>query len=113
MNRPDRTTVYAVYWPEHGVLKVGKGRSVERQKVWVRRGADVIMQLVDVPASWERRIHARLSATFLRAFDNERDARWLLGSAFGFSECFIVPAERRLEALSLIAAAIASEEAAG
>lgn len=111
MNRPDRTTLYAVYWRAEGVLKVGKGRTSDRQKVWVRRGAEVIMQMVDVPAIWEREIHRQLSAAFLQAFDNEGDARWLLGYAYGFSECFIVSPERRIDALALIAKAIAESGA--
>jgi len=108
-SRPDTCTLYAVYWRAEGVLKVGRGQDDARHKTWIRRGAEVAMLLTDVPVEWERAALDALRGPFLRAFDTEREARWLLGTSYGHTECFIVPAERRLEALALVAAAISRQ----
>lgn len=109
--RRETTTPYAVYWPAHGaddigVLKVGVEKSDQRHKLWERRGATLAALFVDVPAEWERKAHARLAERFPRAFDSEKDAKWLLGHGYGHTECFIVSPDERAEALRIVAAAI-------
>ncbi len=109
MIRPATTTLYAVWWDAGdglGVLKVGIGNATRHER-WTKRGAVLLALMPEAPREWERSIHRRLARRFLRAFDDARDARWMLGDGIGFTECFIVGAARRVEAIQLMAAAIA------
>lgn len=111
--RRETTTLYAVYWPNGdglGVLKVGIEKTDKRHKMWERRGATLIALLAGVPVAWERRAHARLAERFPRAFDTEKDAKWLLGHGYGHTECFIVSPDERTEALRIVVAACGEAE---
>ncbi|WP_417556130.1 hypothetical protein [Microbacterium sp.] len=110
-----RTNMYVAYWaPDEdgapGVLKVGVEKSDQRHREWIRRGAVLLAQFYGVPASWEKAAHAALGERFIRAFDSEGDAKWLLGTGYGFSECFLVAPNQQTEALRIVAAAIGGTE---
>ncbi len=113
LTRPETTTVYAVYWPPEGdgigVLKVGREKNERRHKLWVRRGATLLATFADVPIAWERAVLEELRGQFIRAFDSEADAKWLLGHGYGYTECFIVLEHQRLEALQMITRVISQQ----
>ena len=89
---PRLAMTYAVYWPEHQILKIGRAWKMSRLRGFGATGGVVIVLLRDTPAIWERGALAELDGWFERAFTRENDSLHLLRGGRGFTECFKVTA---------------------
>jgi hypothetical protein len=94
--------IYVMYWPEHGILKVGISAKA-RWEQWRRLGAVPIATADTCCMEHARTIEAwmlkRLSRFGARAFFSEEEARFALGKKRGgYSECYrLVQSPRRGE----------------
>jgi hypothetical protein len=90
MIRPERTTLYAVYWRTEGVLKVGRCWRAARYRELCATGGEVVFLMRDVPTRWELCALAQLDEHFLPAFEDAAQSEHLLPRGRGFTECFMV-----------------------
>jgi hypothetical protein len=86
----DSAMLYAIHWPESGVLKVGRAHSMSRIWSLTAMGGRVVSLLRDTPRSWEQGALAEMDATFERAFQSWGEALHHLPRGSGFTECFRV-----------------------
>jgi len=86
--------LYAIHWPETGVLKVGRAHSMSRVWSLTAMGGRVVSLLRDTPRSWEQGALAEMDATFERAFESWGEALHHLPRGSGFTECFRVKTEQ-------------------
>lgn len=94
MIRPETTTLYAVYWPEQGVLKVGRCWRASRYRELCATGGRVVFLMRDVPTRWELCALAQLDEHFLPAFTSAAESEHILPRGRGFTECFsVAPAD--------------------
>ncbi len=105
---PTHSMLYAVYWPNESVLKVGRAWKMSRLRGLMRTGAQVVMVVRDRPAGDERAALASLRGLFERAFFTAEESLGILTHGRGFTECFVVPAARFREALATIFRGIAN-----
>lgn len=85
-------TVYAVYWADDQILKVGYSE-YQRWKPFVARGAEVLslrtFDTYDEASALEQTCHSLLRHVCERAFDSRAEARpYLGGSGGGYLECY-------------------------
>jgi hypothetical protein len=87
---PTYAMTYVVYWPEHGVLKVGRAWRFHRVQMMTRSGGHVVVLARGTDATWEREALRSLRRWFPAAFDRAADSADLLFMERGWTECFAV-----------------------
>lgn len=91
MSLPEFAMTYVAYFPEHGVLKVGRAWIWQRLNELGDLGAHIIVLQRGTDASWEREALKVLARCFPKAFANYMDAEPVLGKGGkGHTECFAV-----------------------
>ena len=93
-----KPTVYAVYWPEINVFKVGFSEH-QRWRMFVLRGAKILGLLDNFDSfsqalNFEDACHLALWPTCRPGFSSAKEAAPYLGaSGGGYVECFRVPGD--------------------
>lgn len=87
---PRFAMTYVVYWPEVGVLKVGRAWRFHRVQMMTRSGGRVVVLARGTDGTWETEALRVLRRWFPQAFRNEDEARELLFMGRGWTECFEV-----------------------
>ena len=87
---PEYAMTYVVYWPEVGVLKVGRAWRFHRVQMMTRSGGQIVVLARDTDKTWEAEALRTLRRWFPQAFSNEDQARGLLFMGRGWTECFEV-----------------------
>lgn len=90
MSLPGTTMIYAVYWPERNVLKVGRAWKMSRLRGLMETGGRVLLLMRDCPLWEEQAALSELRLTFVRAFATEQEGSSILPRGRGFTECFRV-----------------------
>lgn len=91
---------YVAYWPQWGVLKVGRAWRSSRLDQ-LSEDAIVIVCMSGTDETWEREALQLLRARFPTAFDNATQAEDFLRAGRGWSECVLVDEHELEEALDL------------
>lgn len=101
---PSRTLKYAqtyvAYWPQRGVLKVGRAWRSSRLEQ-LSEDAIIIFCMSGTDETWEREALHLLRNRFPTAFTNAHQAEDLLRHGHGYSECVNVNNQELDEALEL------------
>ncbi|MFC5127434.1 hypothetical protein ACFPRL_30185 [Pseudoclavibacter helvolus] len=96
-------TTYVAWWPESGVLKVGRAvPSGTRLAELVEHGARILFAFRRTPAVWERAALSELRRVFEPAFVDNLDAWEHMPRGHGWSECVRVSARQIGRAIDLI-----------
>ncbi len=87
---PKFAMTYVVYWPEAGVLKVGRAWHFHRVQMMTRSGGCVVVLERGTDGTGETEALRVLRRWFPQAFRNEDEGRELLFMGRGWTECFEV-----------------------
>lgn len=98
---------YAIFWPQHSVLKVGRTWTMDRIRTLTSTGGTVIMLLRDRPEWEEAAALEGLAEDFPRAFATEQSSVTVLPRGRGFTECFRVSTSELEQAIASIFRGIA------
>ena len=94
MSLPETTMIYAVYWPESNVFKVGRAWKMSRLRGFTATGGHILLLMRDCPLWEENAALSELRTVFARAFRAEHEALLVLPRGRGFTECFSVAASQ-------------------
>jgi hypothetical protein len=103
----ETTMVYAVWWPELNVLKVGKASGLGRLHTLAATGGQILLVMRQRPVWEEKAALDGLREVFPRAFETELSSLNVLPRGRGFTECFIVAADQMGDAMKAIFRGIA------
>ncbi|WP_308467774.1 hypothetical protein [Rathayibacter soli] len=111
MTKTENLTLYMVYWPAVGVVKIGVAGHLARVRRFAATGAIVVMLIEQRTTADERRALTRIRRRFERAFVTAADSIEILPSGRGYSECYRASIEDLPTVVAMVLQGVAARAA--